>query len=171
MNLRLFLIANSMLLLGVLSLGLVGCGEVGEQAPAGMVALSGTVTMDDKPLEGAMVSFIPLDASAVSHSFSGRTNAEGKYQLQGPANSLGALPGKYKVTISRILLPSGQPIPEDSEHGPMGMGGAMETIPSEYSMWNQTSLAHEVPAAGGTADFKLKGRADVLKPANPQRGK
>lgn len=74
-----------------------GCG--GPEGVPGVVKVSGTVTLDGTPVEAATVSFRPEgDARAAS----GRTDANGRFQLTTLNPGDGALPGSYKVSISKV---------------------------------------------------------------------
>jgi hypothetical protein len=62
--------------------------------------VTGTVTLDNNPLEGATITFFPLEPSGVSAS--GYTNAQGEYTLTALESftaGKGTKPGKYRVTI------------------------------------------------------------------------
>ena len=74
----------------------LGCGP--EQVP-GIVRVSGKVTLDGAPVEGAMVTFQP---EGVARAASGMTDASGNYKLTTLNPGDGALPGDYKVSISKV---------------------------------------------------------------------
>lgn len=76
---------------------LTGCGDPG----IGAVPVSGTITVDGKPMEGVMVVFNPVDGTRAA---SGRTDAEGKYSLTTEINGDGALPGEYKISATKHLV-------------------------------------------------------------------
>lgn len=149
------------LLLAMLSV-IVGCSGKPPAPPklAPTVPLTGAVTLDDKPLADATVNFIP-EVQGGFRGAMGRTDASGKYELTtdiggGKANK-GAIPGKYKVTVSKLVKPDGTPIPADSKEPPMNLG-AMESIPLQYSSYGETQLVFDVPSAGGTYDIPLKSK-------------
>jgi hypothetical protein len=128
-----------------LVLGL-GCGS-GKFAP-----VSGTVTMNGKPLAGATVMFSPIakegsiDAGPGS---GGKTNEKGEYTLTSDTGRNGALVGKHRVSISLM----GQGTSETDER--RRPGTPVNQVPLRYN--GKTELTYEVPA-GGTdkADFTLK---------------
>ena len=128
-----------------LVLGL-GCGS-GKFAP-----VSGTVTMNGKPLAGAIVSFMPvverkgLEAPLGS---SGKTNDKGEYTLTSDTGRTGALVGKHRVSVSLMNPGTGA---SDDRRRP---GQLVNQVPVRYN--GKTELTYEVPA-GGTdkADFTLK---------------
>ncbi len=146
--------------------GVAGCGGGGGPDTADV---SGTITLDGKPLAGADVHFIGENFAGY-----GKTNAEGKYELV-----QGALAGDNKVTISKIdesRIPGAGAVqfsdnPDDGmDAGQMeamvdpaaSAGGARrmnmtgETIPAHYSDPDKTQLMFVVPPGGtDSADFKL----------------
>src|SRR5262249_53512413 len=76
----------------------LGCGGPKKFAP-----VSGTVTMDGKPLAGATVTFIPVpDPGSIEAGDGsvGKTNEKGEYTLMSSKGRSGAQVGKHKVSIS-----------------------------------------------------------------------
>jgi hypothetical protein len=146
-------------LLTVTLLVVVGCSSGGTPPPklAATVPVTGTVTLDGQPLSDATISFAP-ETTAGFHGALGRTDASGKYELTtdigGGKNSKGAIPGKYRITVSKLVKPDGSPIPADSTEPPANLA-AMESIPLHYSSIGETKLEYEVPAAGGSYDIPL----------------
>ena len=80
--------------LATLLIGMTGCGE----PSIGSLPVTGTIKVDGKPIEGATVVFNP-DGSG--RSASGLTDAQGKYKLTTVVSGDGALPGKYKIGVSK----------------------------------------------------------------------
>ena len=72
----------------------VGCGSGGPT----LVPATGTVYYQDKPLEGAAVTFVP-DLGV--QSAGGTTDAEGKFTLK-TGNEDGAAAGSYKVVVVKV---------------------------------------------------------------------
>ena len=142
----------------VLSLILSGCGESAK--PSRGVPVSGTITMDGVPLEGASVTF--MNDSFVGY---GTTDSSGKYRLV-----QGALAGTNKVTISKIEW-GGDVVFDDPASGmdrgqmeAAALGNAgMDTpelpkdlVPEEYSNPAKTKLTFDVPSGGESGvDFSL----------------
>ena len=75
--------------------GLVGCGS-----PTKAVKVQGTVTLDGKPFPGATVTFTPVEATVKPAS--GRSEADGGFQLTTFKPDDGALPGDYKVVVTYV---------------------------------------------------------------------
>ena len=135
----------------------VGCG--GGKAPPKLeptVELTGIITLDDKPLEGAAVRFAPKSAEGY-HGAVGVTDASGKYDLYtdiGNGKSKdGIIPGDYTVYVSRMVRPDGSLIPPDSKEPPMMFGGR-DSIPLKYSS-EKGRISYHVREKGGTFDIKL----------------
>jgi len=84
---------------------LMGCGK--RAGGPATVEVTGTVTFDEKPVEGANVTFSPEatgdDARLASQAL---TDQNGHFQLSTYVGSgrtkLGIVPGRYRVTISKF---------------------------------------------------------------------
>lgn len=143
------------------SLMLLGCGGGGGDGPK-TARVSGTVTLQGKPLVGVNVYF-----SSEKFSSYGKTNAEGHYELV-----QGAVPGNNKVYISKLELPEGvntdpesgldlaqfQAAAAGNENDPNGKKKASLTdvVPEEFSNPQKSKLTFPVPPEGTTsADFRL----------------
>lgn len=114
------------------ALALVGCG--GSKTSE----VKGVVTLDGKPVEGAMVLFTSDDGSISS----GMTDASGNFELvSGPSNTKGAPPGVYRVSITKVKTMEGMKGP--NEGGADGGGGAA-------MMKNMEKMAKESAKASGT---------------------
>jgi hypothetical protein len=77
--------------------GLLGCGPEGVSLE-GVVPVSGTVTQGGAPLEGAAVTFAPTDGGRTA---SGLTDENGEFVLTTLQPGDGAMPGSYKVAITK----------------------------------------------------------------------
>jgi hypothetical protein len=134
---------------GLLALPLGGCGD----AASKLVPVSGSVTMDGKPLPGAVVTFTPTGTTP-GVGGSGLTGQDGAFVLaEGRRAARGVPPGDYKVVITRLLKPDGSPVPADAK--PIEAGGN-ESLPPEYSDPLKTTLKATVRVRGGTFEFPLK---------------
>jgi hypothetical protein len=93
--------------LASLTVVLTGCG-------AKLVPVSGVVTLDGKPVEGATVTFVSEDGKS---TYSGSTDASGNFSLQS-GEKVGALPGDYKITVVKSpIKPSAEVMSPDSTEG------------------------------------------------------
>lgn len=120
---------------------LVGCGSPYEVAP-----VSGTVTMNGKPLDNAVVVFQPdgnKEHPNPGPSSGGRTDSQGRFTLQIEPEKPGAVVGKH-----RVLVWTHMDATDDAQE-------FQETIPPRYNM--ESELRFEVPSQGtDQANFELK---------------
>lgn len=145
------------LVLLVCSIGaLTGCGSASAGSKAESLApVKGCVTLDNKPLEGAMVLFSP-QSSNMGDGAVGITDANGNYEATA-GGVTGAPLGSYKVIVSRLIDPTGKAVIATLETPPANLG-AIESMPPKYSDHTVTALKCTVGADGGTFDFKLTSR-------------
>jgi hypothetical protein len=157
---------------GLVLAPMVGCGDANRPK---VVPVTGTVTFQGKPLDGAQVTFRAQEGrqSAGELAF-GTTDAQGRFLLRtvfGPTTSLdGAVPGDYRVFISKLIPPGGmseeayqQKLEAEKRAGENGVYGApRETVPPRveslspsYSDAQQTKLAASVKK-GEKNDFKFE---------------
>lgn len=75
-----------------------GCGEKGPL----LGTVSGTITLEGEPLEGAYIVFSPtsLAAGGTEVNAAEKTDANGYYEMQYGIESMGVPPGTYQVQIS-----------------------------------------------------------------------
>lgn len=147
-----------------------GCGSSEPKLPE-LVPVTGTVTYDGKPLADATVTFSPMGTTQEGPGAGGVTDASGKYTLetlaQNGKSKTGAVPGKYGVRISRMILPDGSVWKPDPkvDSGPATFG-ASEELPPEYSL--QPRLTADVSKEKSVHDFKLEKKSGnfdaILKP-------
>jgi hypothetical protein len=111
---------------------LAGCGG---EPDNGMRPLSGVVTLDGQPLAGADINFFND-----KHTYGMITLSEGKFDIPG-----GALPGSYKVTISKLKgldqVQEGLAVAPSPKENP-------ETLSPEYSNPRRTKLTYTHPDEG-----------------------
>ena len=140
--------------IGVLLLGLLaGCGRGGGEAGPKLVPVSGTVTLDGKPLSGAMVTFLPVGATQ-GRSCYGVTGADGRYEIMENEKNKGAPIGEFSVLVNKWVMADGSDFRSDTQQSPME-AGARELLPPQYSMEGSSTLKATVAAGGSTVDFKL----------------
>lgn len=141
-----------LLMFGVATLS--GCGSTVAAGPdpATFVAVKGLVTFDGKPLDSAMVVFFPQDAK-MGDGATAVTVASGEYELK-TNGANGAVPGNYRVMISRLVDGSGKPVIATPETPPANLG-ARESLATRYSDYTATILKVKVTPQGGAFDFKL----------------
>jgi hypothetical protein len=139
-----------LLLVALCPLLLAGCGRGGRLETADV---TGTVTLDGKPLAIGTVVFTPERGRAAT----GKLQSDGTYSLGTYATGDGALLGKHRVAvIARETLPGAGPMSEKS--------GAW-AAPQFYSDHTKSGLTFEVKADNPNVyDIKLSSSA---KPAQP----
>jgi hypothetical protein len=133
-----------------------GCSGSGGPAT---YPVSGTVTFDSKPVEGAQVTFM---APGAPRAAVGKTDSQGKFRLTTFKLDDGAVPGTHAVTIVKMET-SGQDISADKPGA--AYGAAMKAaaagkkrpaqpggIPGKYSDPKLGGLTAEVKK-GGSNEF------------------
>jgi hypothetical protein len=124
----------------------VGCGE----RQRSIALVTGTVTLDGKPLANASVRFIPMDDpnEPLGVVSIGETDAQGHFRLATSDDRPGAVVGQHAVQIS-TLKARRVPNSESTEIT------SPEKIPEHYN--TQTQLQFTVPGQGtDKANFDLK---------------
>ena len=125
---------------------LAGCGN------AKLGSVSGKVTLDDQPLAGAQVSFMPVNGGGASF---GETDSAGQYSLTHTSGSNGATVGNHTVSI--VVEDDEEPYDESGsdEQGRLRITkNKVGKVPDRYN--EQTELTAEVKAGENTFDFPLK---------------
>jgi len=138
-----------------------GCGEsepANDQPwqidPGSLRPVSGTITLQGKPLSKAVVAF--FSKSGVPSV--GESGDDGRYTLQS-MNMDGAPPGEYKVAISYYLSPDGEPQGLAARSAMVqseAMLSARESLPPEYADANRTKLRAAVGDKGGEFNFDIQ---------------
>ena len=120
----------------------VGCSNTpGDQPDLGTV--TGTVTMDEKPLAGVMVVFSPEKG----RSSMGTTDDAGNYELIYVGDTKGAKIGSHTISITTVQNDNSE------EEGGAGAAPFKETIPAKYN--TKSTLTEEVKAGENVFDFQL----------------
>ena len=133
----------------------LGCGSAYSGPP--LIPVEGTVTLDDKPLTDATVTFVPTGEGMGQSSF-GSTDAQGRFVLKMAEGHAGAPAGRYKVVVSKWLNPDGTVFQPSPDVAPMD-SNAKESIPPAYSDYEQTQLTAAVAAGMSPQQFKLTSSA------------
>lgn len=129
---------------------IAGCGG-GGGGPA--IPVNGVVTMDDKPFDGAAVTFY---AETGGMGGSARTGSDGKFViLGGDGKSKGLPPGKYKVTVSKM---AGGPVTDEPPIAAVTEGEIKADLPPIYSNPAQTKLSYSVTGDGKPIEIKLESK-------------
>jgi len=139
-----------------------GCGG-GDPLPR--EPLSGTVSLDGRPLAKGTIRFLPVDQGNASTSTEA-TISSGAFEVP---SHVGLLPGAYQVTISAVEEAKG-PAPAKVRRGrgydPVGGTGVeesnpdvrmRETLPAKYNT-NSTLKAEVTKGGKNVFDFPLTSR-------------
>src|SRR5262249_39083032 len=74
----------------------------------GKVAVTGPLTLDGQPMEGAIVTFVPANPGKGEIAY-GTTDKDGAFRLTTSKPNDGAVPGEYKVTVVYAEGPQAPP--------------------------------------------------------------
>ena len=135
----------------VLLLVIVGCRDPNT---LDLVPVRGSVTQNGQPLSGALVEFVPV-GEATGSGGSGRTDADGRYQLQTLHGQRGIPTGEYKVVIVKLVMPDGSDFPADSDVAPID-SAARQVLRPQYSELQQTVLKASITGPASDEDFDLE---------------
>lgn len=144
--------ALSAFVIGVFVFSITGCGPSGDQPELGIV--SGTVTLDGKPLAGVAIVFQP-DSGRPAR---GITNAEGKYELTYIRQTKGTKVGPNRVEIAPNE--EGEAIEESASSGEESQAGGVKpqsgkpVVPARYNV--KSELKVDVKSGSNTFDFALE---------------
>ena len=145
-----------------------GCGESGPK----LVPVSGTVTVDGKPMAGLVLSFLPDPSNTGALPSENEVGSDGKYTAVTQGRK-GLVPGKYHVVILRgpaaagIVKAEEKAANEAFKDDPF-MAAASEAPAkkkdSKTLKFFEIAFDKDVPAEGGTMDF-----AGEMKNATPYK--
>ena len=128
--------SSAMTILAVFTLA--GCGT--DESKPDNEQVEGVVTLDGKPVPGAVVTFVPVDDKQ-GVSATGTTDDEGRYTLttieRGVRGGSGAVAGEYYVGVVKD-----KPLPEDPDTDEPGYGEDEGTGREE----DEPEITHIVPA-------------------------
>jgi hypothetical protein len=149
----------------LLAAGASGCAPVEPEddrlrsfEPGALVPAGGVVTVNGKPVETLVVTFLPPNGPALGTA---ETDQDGKYELKSMAGP-GVLPGQYTVAISYLESEAGEPQGLDARaslNQSAAMLSAKEKLPAEYADLGRSKLSATVGPEGGKFNF------DVVAPS------
>jgi carboxypeptidase family protein len=128
----------------------VGCSRGGL---SGTLPVSGTVTYNGRAVPQATVTFVGEGDARTAVAV---TDTAGRYQLK-TLDSIGAMPGKYTVLVSRTESAADNDRPISMDEAAQNRGKAAEPkqlVPLKYSNPTKTPLTCEVKP-GQTNHFDL----------------
>lgn len=140
-----------------------GCGSEAETPDfvSQMVPATGKVTLDGQPLEGVVVMFLLPERATAGELATGVTDADGNYALstmvpgRSVENSQGAVPGQYRVILTKLVMPDGSPVPPETSDAEAEALGARQLLPPQYSDPTRTTLTATVQRGPSVNDFDL----------------
>ncbi|MGL4941836.1 MAG: carboxypeptidase-like regulatory domain-containing protein [Thermoguttaceae bacterium] len=127
---------------------LCGCG--GEERPKDMPPVfpcTLTITQDGKPLEGALVALYNQDAALQKWTAGGTTDASGSVTPSTQGRYRGVVPGKYKITVTKIISEGGVVISEETATTPEKStpGKTWSYVEKKYDNIATTPLEIDMP--------------------------
>ena len=137
---------------------LVGCGDSGPK----LAPVSGIVTLNGKPLEGAVVTFEPDASVKDGIPANDVTGPDGNYRAF-TKGRVGVMPGKYHVVVTKSLIDEAKIRPEFKDDPFMAQLslGPPETRTKEQRKKQQIegTFDREVPPEGCEHSFDLKAKS------------
>lgn len=118
------------------------CAVAGCGSDSDLAAVTGRITLNGRPLEGAIVQFQPVGQAGSPSA--GITDEDGRYELMFTFNRRGAMVGEHRVTIRTAAI-----YYEDEDCD----CEKADPIPPEYN--DNTELVRIVEPSGNSFDFDL----------------
>lgn len=146
-------VRSFVILVAVTAFSVGGCSKPDPKLPK-LVPVSGIVTLDGKPLEGASVTFRPVGSTPGSGAF-GACGPDGRYELKSArTQEVGTAVGEYRVTINKLS----DDAPVSGDRPAATDETTIDLLPARYSSYDGTELKASVPPDGGKFDFDLKSK-------------
>ncbi|MHB8898523.1 MAG: carboxypeptidase-like regulatory domain-containing protein [Thermoguttaceae bacterium] len=133
-------------------MGLVGCTQEMRREGPEMVKVSGVVTLDGEPLEGAHIRFSPEVTGPAAFAV---TDQRGRYELRTFDPGDGAIPGKYGISVTKEVTEGGKEFESQTEmeayleqHGKnASQRTTRSVVPEKYSSKSSSGLTAEINLA------------------------
>ncbi len=151
-----FILPSCLLALAAVS----GCGD----SDVNLVKVSGTITRNGKPYEGALVEFMPDRSNPAATIGTDVTGPDGNYLIKSASGRTGLAPGKYSVKVSKAPTASSTDF-ASVDQGPTPENDPGQLAAANFSMTRKGprkddgangSFHGEVAAAGSVLDFDVK---------------
>ena len=143
-----------------LALSLPGCSRTPASNRPQTVPVKGKVTLAGQPLAKATISFQP---DGKGNGATGITDDGGNYSLSTFAAKDGAVPGKYKITVTKFAEATSGSVADvnDAKYAPPTEGAATANpksiVPEQYADPEKSGLTAEVTTgAANSFDFDIK---------------
>lgn len=144
---------------------LTGCGS-----GLKLVPVTGTVSIDGRPLAHKSLMFLP-EAETPGHGGGANTQADGTYSLiasvpGGTTDQPGVPPGRYRVIVFEPAIPITQELEVQQAEGEAlpaigpEFGPRKKEIPTVYTRSETTPLVLDVPDSGGELDVRLSSKPE-----------
>ncbi|WP_146676790.1 carboxypeptidase-like regulatory domain-containing protein [Pirellula sp. SH-Sr6A] len=138
-------LSRSMFCLGVCSFAVwLGCGPKSDLPKT--VKAQGVVTLDGTPVDLATIVLIP---DAGTYSAAGVSDKDGKFALKAFDEKAGAVPGSYKVEITKTV------VQDKGEKGGEAVVNVAYGLPKKYSTFTTSGLKLTIPDQD-TTDIKFE---------------
>ena len=144
-----------------ISLFAFGCGSKGIRTDI----VTGKVTFNGEPLEGAYVNFSPVTPGVGNIAY-GSTDKDGVYKLQTLLGNpdAGTTPGEYIITVSKSFSVGTGKFQEEPGREPIEIMDPVEMIPDIYSDGKKSELRFTVVAGQKNVhDIELTGTLRTQK--------
>jgi hypothetical protein len=134
----------------------VGCSDdgIGKR-----YAVSGMVSYQGKPVEQGTITFEPEDSKG---RIAAGSIAAGRYSLTTLRPGDGALPGKYRVTVTSTDIeaalandPAAKAAEDPQKRAAAAYRAAKHLVPPKYQLADTSKLTAEVKPQSNTSDFAL----------------
>ncbi len=132
------------IMLLLMSIMMLGCGTDGPE----LAEVTGVVTVDGKPVPGAVLTFVPTSGGSPSY---GGTDTKGKYRLMFTDTKYGAMLGDHEVEIA-TNKPSASEIAEMKAEG-QTVNENFVAIPKQYR--KKGALTAKIERKKNVVDFAL----------------
>jgi len=142
-----------LLFLLTISVPMLGCSD----GKLKTYPVSGIVTMNGAPVEGATVIFNP-SKEGVGDAATGITDAKGEYKLQTAQGRVdaGTTPGEYVVMIKKTeFFETGQ-VTTDASGRTSATMDSREVLPARYGGFSSSPLKETVEAKKNVFNFNLE---------------
>ena len=131
---------------------LIGCADKPTRDGPELVKVSGTITLDGEPVEGAHIRFSPEGGGPAAFAVSDR---RGRYELRTFDPGDGAIPGKYAISAVKEVTEGGMefdsPAAKEAylkEHGQEPpKRKTVSILPEKYSGKDTSGLTAEITLA------------------------
>ncbi len=130
-----------------------GCGGSSDKWTANRpktVPAEGVVTYNGERVAGATVVFVPESVNSETIGASALTSSSGEFSLSTFPPDTGAVPGRYRVGVTKLQAVARAPAGPDSHDLAAPTPPPQNLLPQQYSDPLQSGLIIDIPEAGTT---------------------